>query len=75
MAARVFRPEDACCCGRRIMRKVPDTIEAYEPLAASLLSDRHHGVLLTGVCLMLEVRHWPLDSSILSGSRARDSCG
>ena len=40
----------------RIMRKVPDTIEAYEPLAAALLNDRHHGVLLTGVCLMLEVR-------------------
>lgn len=39
----------------RIMRKVPDTIEAYEPLAAALLSDRHHGVLLSGVCLMLEV--------------------
>ncbi len=41
--------------GCRIMRKVPDTIEAYEPLAAALLNDRHHGVLLTGVCLMLEV--------------------
>ena len=37
------------------MRKVPDTIEAFEPLAAELLTDRHHGVLLTGVTLMLEV--------------------
>ena len=40
---------------RRIMRKVPDTIEGFEPLAAQLLGDRHHGVLLTGVTLMLEV--------------------
>ena len=39
----------------RIMRKVPDTIEGFEPLAAQLLGDRHHGVLLTGVTLMLEV--------------------
>lgn len=39
----------------RIMRKVPDTIEGFEPLAAQLLTDRHHGVLLTGVTLMLEV--------------------
>mmetsp|Transcript_5047 Transcript_5047/g.14511 ORF Transcript_5047/g.14511 Transcript_5047/m.14511 type:complete len:886 (-) Transcript_5047:647-3304(-) len=45
----------AALCATRIMRKVPDTIEAYEPLAAALLSDRHHGVLLSGVCLMLEV--------------------
>lgn len=37
------------------MRKVPDTIEGYEPLAASLLTDRHHGVLLAAVTLMLEV--------------------
>jgi AP-1 complex subunit gamma-1 len=37
------------------MRKVPDTIEGFEPLAAQLLGDRHHGVLLTGVTLMLEV--------------------
>ena len=37
------------------MRKVPETIESFEPLAAQLLSDRHHGVLLTGVALMLDV--------------------
>ena len=37
------------------MRKVPETIESFEPLAAQLLSDRHHGVLLTGVVMMLDV--------------------
>ncbi len=37
------------------MRKVPETIESFEPLAAQLLADRHHGVLLTGVVLMLDV--------------------
>ena len=37
------------------MRKVPDTIEAFEPTAAALLHDRHHGVLLTGCVLMLDV--------------------
>ena len=34
---------------------MPETIESFEPLAAQLLSDRHHGVLLTGVVMMLDV--------------------
>lgn len=34
---------------------MPDTIESFEPLAAALLTDRHHGVLLTGCVLMLDI--------------------
>ena len=40
---------------RRIIRKVPDSIESFEPLAVQLLADRHHGVLLTGCVLMLDI--------------------
>ena len=40
---------------RRIIRKVPDTIESFEPLAGALLADRHHGVLLTACVLMLDI--------------------
>lgn len=42
-------------CMRRIIRKVPDAVEAFQDAAAKLLADRHHGVLLTGVTLMLEI--------------------
>ena len=39
----------------RVIRKVPDAIESFQDVAAKLLLDRHHGVLLTGVALMMEI--------------------
>jgi len=39
----------------RVIRKVPDAIESFQDIAAKLLLDRHHGVLLTGVALMMEI--------------------
>lgn len=38
-----------------MIRKVPDAIESFQDIAAKLLMDRHHGVLLTGVALMMEI--------------------
>lgn len=34
---------------------MPDAVEAFQEAAARLLADRHHGVLLAGVALMLEM--------------------
>ena len=34
---------------------MPDAIESFQDVAAKLLLDRHHGVLLTGVALMMEI--------------------
>ena len=34
---------------------MPDAIESFQDVAAKLLLDRHHGVLLTGVTLMMEI--------------------
>ena len=39
----------------RVLRKVPETIDTFAEKAAALLSDRHHGVLLSGVTLMQEI--------------------
>ena len=39
----------------RVLRKVPEAIETFADKAAGLLSDRHHGVLLSGTTLMLEI--------------------
>ncbi|BDA45799.1 AP-1 complex subunit gamma-1 [Coccomyxa sp. Obi] len=49
-----IRKKAALCC-IRVIRKVPESVEAFQDAAAKLLADRHHGVLLTGVTLMLEV--------------------
>lgn len=38
-----------------MVRKVPEVLEGFIDRAAGLLNDRHHGVLLAGVTLMLEV--------------------
>eukprot|EP00005_Dracoamoeba_jomungandri_P004247 CAMPEP_0174259080 /NCGR_PEP_ID=MMETSP0439-20130205/7962_1 /TAXON_ID=0 /ORGANISM="Stereomyxa ramosa, Strain Chinc5" /LENGTH=834 /DNA_ID=CAMNT_0015342833 /DNA_START=45 /DNA_END=2549 /DNA_ORIENTATION=+ len=42
-------------CAVRIIRKVPHVIENFVPCIKSLLSERHHGVLLTGISLMIEI--------------------
>jgi hypothetical protein len=39
----------------RVIRKVPDAFESFQEPAAKLLTDRHHGVLLTGIALMTEI--------------------
>ena len=47
--------EDSSFASCRVIRKVPDAIESFQDVAAKLLLDRHHGVLLTGVALMMEI--------------------
>ena len=54
------------CCSR-VLRKVPETIDTFAEKAAALLSDRHHGVLLSGVTLMQEICE--LDPSIIEQYR------
>lgn len=39
----------------RVVRKVPELLDEFTSRASSLLNDRHHGVLLTGVTLMIEI--------------------
>lgn len=44
-----------CFKWHRVLRKVPEAIETFADKAAGLLTDRHHGVLLSGTTLMLEI--------------------
>eukprot|EP00803_Ostreobium_quekettii_P008801 evm.model.scf_548.5 EVM.evm.TU.scf_548.5 scf_548:70580-80331(+) len=46
----------------RIVKKVPELVEQFMHPAAELLNDRHHGALLTGVTLMLEMCHLEPDA-------------
>ncbi|KAG7655350.1 Armadillo-type fold [Arabidopsis suecica] len=45
----------AALCSTRIIRKVPDLAENFVNAAASLLKEKHHGVLITGVHLCYEL--------------------
>nr|CAB39730.1 adaptor protein complex AP-1 large subunit [Arabidopsis thaliana] len=45
----------AALCSTRIIRKVPDLAENFVNAAASLLKEKHHGVLITGVQLCYEL--------------------
>ncbi|KAM0887902.1 hypothetical protein ACQ4PT_028689 [Festuca glaucescens] len=45
----------AALCSVRIVRKVPDLAENFMGLAASLLKEKHHGVLISAVQLCTEL--------------------
>ncbi|KAF8407942.1 hypothetical protein HHK36_007082 [Tetracentron sinense] len=45
----------AALCSIRIIRKVPELAENFTSRAAALLSEKHHGVLITGVQLCTDL--------------------
>jgi hypothetical protein len=45
----------AALCALRILKKVPDLLENYTGKVKNLLTDRNHGVLLTGCTLAVEI--------------------
>jgi hypothetical protein len=45
----------AALCAIRIIRKVPELIEEFQGSVTNLLNDKNHAVLLTAVCLIIEM--------------------
>ncbi|CAB3365924.1 Hypothetical predicted protein [Cloeon dipterum] len=45
----------AALCAFRVVRKVPESIEIFLPATRSLLTEKNHGVLITGVTLITEM--------------------
>jgi hypothetical protein len=45
----------AALCALRVVRKVPDLHDHFIEKAKNLLNDRNHGVLLSGITLVIEM--------------------
>ncbi|KAI8917709.1 Clathrin/coatomer adaptor, adaptin-like protein [Powellomyces hirtus] len=54
-SSNTYIRKKAALCALRVVRKVPDLMENFVSRAKSLLNERNHGVLLTGVTLLTEM--------------------
>ena len=54
-SSNLYLRKKAALCAIRVLRKCPDLMENFVPRIRSLLSEKNHGVLITGVSLMTEL--------------------